>query len=62
MLRGGTLTPTAQDLTIMSVHPLARKKPDPMERIALTLERIAITLATIDANVRELVKARSPTP
>jgi len=43
----------------VNAQPLARHRPDPTERIALTLERIAIILATIDQNLKELVKARS---
>ena len=43
----------------MSVQPYARNQPDPVERIADALDRIAILLATINKDLKELVKMRS---
>lgn len=46
----------------MPAQPYARNRPDPAERIADALDRIATLLATINQNLKELVKTRSSTP
>jgi hypothetical protein len=43
----------------MPAQPYARNQPVPVERIADALDRIAILLATINKDLKELVKTRS---
>jgi hypothetical protein len=43
----------------MPAQPYARNQTGPVERIADALDRIAILLATINKDLKELVRTRS---